>query len=130
MKTITKILLILTLVLLQAPLSTIQSNPDIEAFRNESPDEQTEAGFFRSPSELTLEEDLHNPFRATANDGWLELPDNYGDTGNALKLPVANGWGILILASVFYIFYLYLSARRSRKKALKESRSTIKPNVV
>ncbi len=117
MKIKTKIWLALALVLLQAPLSTIQANPYGESFQQESPAVETEAALFCSPSESTLEEGLHKPFRAPNDDGWL-IPGDYGDTGNALKVPVGNGWEVLFLTVGFYILYLFVSDRK--KKMSKE----------
>ncbi len=114
--------MILALVLLQAPLSTIQLNPYIEAFGYESPAEQTETSIFRTPSELTLEEALHKPLRAPNDDGWLDLPGGYGGTDNALKVPIGNGWEILILAGAFYILFLFLYNKRKKMKKMKKKR--------
>ncbi len=116
MKIKTKILLVLALVLLQAPLSMIQANPYGESFQQESPVVETESALFRSPSESTLEEVLHKPFRAPNDDGWL-IPGGYGDTGNAQKIPVGTGWEILLLAVGFYMLFLYIS---DRKKSMKQ----------
>ncbi len=46
-----------------------------------------------------------------ADDGWLELP--YGNPGNALRLPVDDGFGIIMLLLMIYLIAVYY---RKRKK--------------
>ncbi len=122
MNTKRKTKLAVTLVLMQLYFSTIRAKPYRDAFRHESPSGKTEAEIFRTPSESTPEEGVYKPFRASANDGWLDLPGDYEGTGNALKVPIGNGWEIMILAGVFYMLFLSAFARYDRKKSRKRER--------
>jgi hypothetical protein len=77
-----------------------------EQFSEQTP---TTASFINAPFSS------FSPFGDTTGDGWLVIPG--GDVGNAQKVPVGNGLGMLMLIVLSYAASVFVKARRD--KALK-----------
>jgi len=72
--------------------------------------EQSNMSGLYSPSEVSLKDNLLLFGPGPAPNGWLEMP--YGEIENALKIPVGNGLGILIMILLGYA--VRIKSQRSR----------------
>jgi hypothetical protein len=71
--------------------------------------------FYAFPEQTPANAEPFSSTRSGFGDGWLDMPDGMG---NAQKVPVGGGLGILILIALSYISCVFVKLRRD--KFLKE----------
>ena len=62
--------------------------------------EQSNTPDLYSPSEIRLNDNITLFSPGSGSNGWVEMP--YGEIENALKIPVGNGLGLLIMSLLGY----------------------------